>query len=174
MCTRACVHIERLFPSLPTHPFLPQNWSQGSQWDVRWENTRGCRAKYYGKKCLKPAPFHQREQLGLTGSFTPFLTQKTSHGPYGFALIFSSMSRGKAMCTGSRFCRFSSLTQMAHKSWDCSHHCCESESLLASEYRSSESEDTVASTDGGGGRLSVLQRARYTRNSTSENQKDRV
>lgn len=153
MRTGACVHIARLLPSLPAHPSLLQYRSQGSQWDVRWENTHGWRAKYYGKECLKTVSFHQSEQLGLTGSFTPFLTQKTSHGPYGFALIFSSMNRGKAMCTGSHFCRFSSVTQMACKSWDCSHHCCESESLLASLYSSSEAENTVASTGDSGGRI---------------------
>lgn len=152
----------------PSTPFL-QYRSQGAQWDVRWENTHGWRAKYYGKECLKTVSFHQREQLGLTGSFTPFLTQKTSHGPYGFALIFSSVKRGKAMCTGSHFCRFSSVTQMACKSWDCSHHCCESESLLASAYRSSESEETVAHTEDSSGHISSFPRFRHKTNTTSEN-----
>lgn len=131
-----------------------------------------CKIRWKG--VFKNSPFHQGEQLGLTGSFTPFLTQKTSHGPYGFALIFSSMSRGKAMCTRSHFCRFSSLTQMAHKSWDCSHHCCESESLLALEYRSSESEGAVTSTEISRGCISILWRFRYETNSTSENLKDQV
>lgn len=169
MRTWACVHIGRLFPSLPAHPSFSQYRSQGAQWDVRWENTHGWRAKYYGKECLKTVSFHRREQLGLTGSFTPFLTQKTSHGPYGFALIFSSVNRGKAMCTGSRFCRFSSVTQMACKSWDCSHHCCESESLLVSAYRSSESEETVAHTEDSGGHISSFPRFRHKTNTTSEN-----
>lgn len=169
MRTWVCVHTGRLFPSLPAHPSFSQYRSQGAQWDVRWENTHGWRAKYYGKECLKTVSFHRREQLGLTGSFTPFLTQKTSHGPYGFALIFSSVNRGKAMCTGSRFCRFSSVTQMACKSWDCSHHCCESESLLVSAYRSSEPEETVAHTEDSGGHISSFPRFRHKTNTTSEN-----
>lgn len=169
MRTWVCVHTGRLFPSLPAHPSFSQYRSQGAQWDVRWENTHGWRAKYYGKECLKTVSFHRREQLGLTGSFTPFLTQKTSHGPYGFALIFSSVNRGKAMCTGSRFCRFSSVTQMACKSWDCSHHCCESESLLVSACRSSEPEETVAHTEDSGGHISSFPRFRHKTNTTSEN-----
>lgn len=63
MCTRACIHIKGLFPSLLKY------WSQGSQWDVRWENTHGWRAKILWKGAFKNSPLSSERTAWLDRQF---------------------------------------------------------------------------------------------------------